>query len=64
MEQLLSLIHICDQITKKDDKIKVEEDNGKWKVSLANTTVNEDLWKSSFKMCIRDRVCSVTTGMN
>lgn len=37
-----------DQITKKDDKIKVEEDNGKWKVSLANTTVNEDLWKSSF----------------
>lgn len=37
-----------DQITTKDDKIKVEEDNGKWKVSLANTTVNEDLWKSSF----------------
>lgn len=37
-----------DQITKKGDKIKVEEDNGKWKVSLANTTVNEDLWKSSF----------------
>lgn len=37
-----------DKITKKDDKIKVEEDNGKWKVSLANTTVNEDLWKSSF----------------
>ena len=37
-----------DQITKKDDKIKVEEDIGKWKVSLANTTVNEDLWKSSF----------------
>lgn len=37
-----------DQITKKDDKIKVEEDTGKWKVSLANTTVNEDLWKSSF----------------
>lgn len=37
-----------DQITKKDDKIKVEEYNGKWKVSLANTTVNEDLWKSSF----------------
>lgn len=37
-----------DQITKKDDKIKVEEDQGKWKVSLANTTVNEDLWKSSF----------------
>lgn len=37
-----------DQITKKDDKIKVEEDNGKWKVSLTNTTVNEDLWKASF----------------
>lgn len=37
-----------DKITKKDDKIKVEEDNGKWKVSLANTTVNEDLWKVSF----------------
>lgn len=37
-----------DQIIKKDDKIKVEEDKGKWKVSLANTTVNEDLWKSSF----------------
>lgn len=37
-----------DQITKKDDKIKVEEDTGKWKVSLANTTVNEDLWKASF----------------
>lgn len=26
----------------------MEEDKGKWKVSLANTTVNEDLWKSSF----------------
>lgn len=37
-----------DQITKKDDKINVEEYNGKWKVSLANTTANEDLWKSSF----------------
>ena len=37
-----------DQITKKDDKIKVEEDNGKWKVSLTNTMVNEDLWKASF----------------
>lgn len=37
-----------DQITKKDDKIKVEEYKGKWKVSLTNTTVNEDLWKSSF----------------
>lgn len=37
-----------DEISKKDNKINVEEDNGKWKVSLANTTVNEDLWKSSF----------------
>lgn len=37
-----------DKITKKDDKIKVEEENSKWKVSLTNTTVNEDLWKSSF----------------
>lgn len=37
-----------DQITKKDDKIKVEEYNGKWKVSLTNTTVNKNLWKSSF----------------
>lgn len=31
-----------------DGRIKVEKDNGKWKVSLANTTANEDLWKSSF----------------
>lgn len=37
-----------DQITKKDDKIKVEEDKGKWKVSLANTTANKNLWKASF----------------
>lgn len=37
-----------DTISKKDNKINVEEDKGKWKVSLANTTVNEDLWKSSF----------------
>lgn len=37
-----------DQITKKDDKIKVEEDKGKWKVSLTNTTVNKNLWKVSF----------------
>lgn len=37
-----------DEISKNDNKINVEEDNGKWKVSLANTTVNEDLWKSSF----------------
>lgn len=35
-------------IIKKDSRINVEEDNGKWKVSLANTTANEDLWKSSF----------------
>ena len=31
-----------------DGRIKVENDNGKWKVSLTNTTANEDLWKSSF----------------
>ena len=37
-----------DSITKKDDKIKVEEYNGKWKVSLTNTTVNKNLWKASF----------------
>lgn len=37
-----------DKITKKDDKIKVEEDKGKWKVSLTNTTANKNLWKSSF----------------
>ena len=37
-----------DQITKKDDKIKVEEDKGKWKVSLTNTTANKNLWKASF----------------
>lgn len=37
-----------DQITKKDDKIKVEGDKGKWKVSLTNTTVNKNLWKASF----------------
>lgn len=35
-------------IIKKDSRINVEEDNGKWKVSLTNTTANEDLWKSSF----------------
>ena len=45
-----------DQITKKDDKIKVEEDKGKWKVSLANTTVNEDLWKSSFTITNQDSI--------
>lgn len=32
----------------KDSRIKVEKDNGNWKVSLTNTTANEDLWKSSF----------------
>lgn len=37
-----------DRISRKDNKINVEEVNGKWKVSLANTTANEDLWKSSF----------------
>ena len=31
-----------------DSRIKVEKDNGKWKVSLTNTTANNDLWKSSF----------------
>lgn len=31
-----------------DSRIKVEEDNGNWKVSLTNTTANNDLWKSSF----------------
>lgn len=35
-------------IIEDKSKIKVEEDNGKWKVSLANTTANEDLWKASF----------------
>lgn len=35
-------------IIKKDNKINVVEDNGKWKVSLTNTTASEDLWKSSF----------------
>lgn len=32
----------------KDSRIKVEIDNGNWKVSLTNTTANNDLWKSSF----------------
>ena len=35
-------------IIEDKSKIKVEEDNGKWKVSLTNTTANKDLWKSSF----------------
>ena len=37
-----------DIISKEDNKINVEEDNGKWKVSLTNTTASKDLWKSSF----------------
>lgn len=38
-----------DEYTIKDkSKIKVEEDNGRWKVSLTNTTANKELWKSSF----------------
>lgn len=31
-----------------DSRIKVEKDNGNWKVSLTNTTANKELWKSSF----------------
>lgn len=31
-----------------DSRIKVEKDNGNWKVSLTNTTASNDLWKSSF----------------
>lgn len=38
----------------KDSRIKVEKDNGKWKVSLTNTTANEDLWKSSFTIINKD----------
>lgn len=37
-----------DKRINNDSRIKVEKDNGKWKVSLTNTTANEDLWKSSF----------------
>lgn len=38
-----------DKYTIEDkSKIKVEEDKGKWKVSLTNTTASKDLWKSSF----------------
>lgn len=38
-----------DNCTIKDqNKIKVEKDNGYWKVSLTNTTASTDLWKSSF----------------
>lgn len=31
-----------------DSRIKVEKDNGNWKVSPTNTTANKELWKSSF----------------
>lgn len=37
-----------DKITNTDNRINVKEDYGNWKVSLTNTTANEDLWKSSF----------------
>lgn len=37
-----------DKITNTDNRINVKEDIGNWKVSLTNTTANEDLWKSSF----------------
>ena len=37
-----------DKITNTDNRINVKEDNGNWKVSLTNTTANNDLWKSSF----------------
>lgn len=37
-----------DKITNTDNRINVKEDKGNWKVSLTNTTANEDLWKSSF----------------
>lgn len=45
-----------DKISEKDNKINVEEYKGKWKVSLANTTVNEDLWKSSFTITNQDSI--------
>lgn len=37
-----------DYAIEDESKIKVEEDKGKWKVSLTSTTANKDLWKSSF----------------
>lgn len=38
-----------DKYTIEDkSKIKVEEDNGNWKVSLTKATASNDLWKSSF----------------
>lgn len=43
-------------IIKKDNKINVEEDNGKWKVSLTNTTASNDLWKSSFTIINKDGI--------
>ena len=36
------------KINNDSRRIKVEKDNGNWKVSLTNTTANNDLWKSSF----------------
>ena len=36
------------EFIKTDSRINVKDDNGKWKVSLTNTTASEDLWKSSF----------------
>lgn len=37
-----------DKRINNDSRIKVEKDNGYWKVSLTNTTASTDLWKSSF----------------
>lgn len=37
-----------DERINNDSRIKVEKDNGYWKVSLTNTTASTDLWKSSF----------------
>ena len=37
-----------DKRINNDSRIKVEKDNGYWKVSLNNTTASTDLWKSSF----------------
>lgn len=37
-----------DKRINNDSRIKVEKDNGYWKVSLTNTTASNDLWKSSF----------------
>ena len=45
-----------DKISKKDNKINVEEYNGKWKVSLTSTTANKDLWKSSFTIINKARI--------